>query len=85
MTVRCNSMWLTLVFTGLACVSTLAQTTGATLQGTIADAQGGVLPGASITIRNTDTGWTRDVVSDERGWYRVADRTIELVSVASVV
>ncbi len=72
MTVRCNSMWLTLVFTCLACVSTFAQTTGATLQGTIADAQGGVLPGASVTIRNTDTGWMRDVVSDERGWYRVA-------------
>ena len=72
MTARCNSMWLTLVFTCLACVSTLAQTTGGTLQGTIADAQGGVLPGASITIRNTDTGWTREVVSDERGWYRVA-------------
>ena len=50
MTARCNSMWLTLVFTCLACVSTLAQTTGATLQGTIADAQGGVLPGASVTI-----------------------------------
>ena len=72
MTVRCNSMWLTLVFICLACVSPLAQTTGATLQGTIADDQGGVLPGASVTIRNTDTGWTRDVVSDERGWYRVA-------------
>ncbi|HEX4915766.1 MAG TPA: carboxypeptidase-like regulatory domain-containing protein, partial [Vicinamibacterales bacterium] len=53
-------------------VSALAQTTGATLQGTIADDQGGVLPGANITIRNTDTGWTRDVVSDEKGWYRVA-------------
>ncbi len=49
-----------------------AQTTGAVLQGTVADEQGGVLPGATITIVNVETGWTRDVVSDERGWYRAA-------------
>jgi outer membrane receptor for ferrienterochelin and colicin len=49
-----------------------AQTTGAVLQGTISDEQGGVLPGANVTITNTDTGWTRDVVADARGWYRAA-------------
>ena len=49
-----------------------AQTTGAVLQGTVADEQSGVLPGATITIVNVETGWTRDVLSDERGWYRAA-------------
>jgi outer membrane receptor for ferrienterochelin and colicin len=53
-------------------VPLIAQTTGATLQGTVADDQGGVLPGASITITNTETGWTREVVSDPSGWYRAA-------------
>jgi hypothetical protein len=48
-----------------------AQTTGATLQGTVTDEQGAILPGASVTITNTETGWTRTMVSDERGWYRV--------------
>jgi hypothetical protein len=72
MTLQSKSTWLSLACTVLIAVSAFAQTTGATLQGTIADDQGGVLPGASITIRNTETGWTRDVVSDERGWYRVA-------------
>ena len=49
-----------------------AQTTGAVLQGTVADEQSGVLPGATITIVNVETGWTRDVLSDDRGWYRAA-------------
>lgn len=49
-----------------------AQSTGGTLQGTVTDEQGSVLPGASVFILNTETGFTRDVVTDERGWYRVA-------------
>jgi outer membrane receptor for ferrienterochelin and colicin len=72
MKARCKSIGLALACMVFISVSAFAQTTGATLQGTIADDQGGVLPGANITIRNTDTGWTRDVVSDEKGWYRVA-------------
>jgi hypothetical protein len=50
----------------------LAQTTGATLLGTVADEQGAVLPGATVSITNTETGWNRAVVTDERGYYRVA-------------
>jgi hypothetical protein len=48
----------------------VAQNTGATLQGTITDEQGAVMPGATIVVANVETGWTRDVVTDERGWYR---------------
>jgi hypothetical protein len=72
MTTRFTSLWLSLVYAVALSVSAFAQTTGATLQGTIADGQGAVLPGANITIANTDTGWTREVVSDAKGWYRVA-------------
>lgn len=49
-----------------------AQTTGATLLGAVSDEQGGVLPGANITIANTETGLTREVVSDGSGRYRAA-------------
>jgi hypothetical protein len=48
-----------------------AQATGATLQGTVSDEQGAVMPGVTIVITNTETGWARDVVTDDRGWYRV--------------
>jgi hypothetical protein len=49
-----------------------AQSAGATLQGTVTDDQGAVMPGASVTITNVETGWTRSVTTDERGWYRAA-------------
>lgn len=49
-----------------------AQGAGATLQGTLTDNQGGILPGASVTVTNTDSGFTRTVVSDDRGTYRAA-------------
>jgi signal peptidase I len=49
-----------------------AQTIGATLQGAVTDEQGGLLPGANITITNTETGLTREVVSDASGRYRAA-------------
>lgn len=55
----------------IAHTSALAQTTTATLQGTVADDQGLVLPGATATISNVETGFTRTVTTDERGWYRV--------------
>src|SRR6266850_1016918 len=49
-----------------------AQTTGATLQGTVLDEQGAVLPGASVTIENVETGGLRALVTDSRGHYRAA-------------
>src|ERR687885_573354 len=64
---------LTIVF-ALFCVllcSALAfgQGTSATLSGTISDPQGAVIPGAAVTIKNTDTGQQRQVQSNESGNY----------------
>ncbi len=60
----------------LACVvgsavPAAAQLTGATMLGTIADAQGGVLPGVTVTARNVDTGFTRTAVTEGDGHYQV--------------
>jgi hypothetical protein len=49
-----------------------AQTTNAVLSGAVADAQGGVLPGVAVTVRNTETGFTRTVVTESDGRYRLA-------------
>jgi len=57
---------------GLAAAPVRAQSAAATLQGTVSDEQGAILPGASITITNVDTGLTRPIVSDSRGWYHAA-------------
>ena len=42
------------------------------IQGTVTDAQGAVLPGVSLTLRNVDTGVTRNTVSEGDGQYRFA-------------
>ncbi|CAN5882295.1 hypothetical protein BH24ACI5_BH24ACI5_02080 [soil metagenome] len=46
-----------------------AQTVTGTIQGTATDTSGGVLPGVTVVIRNTDTGATRTVVTNEAGFY----------------
>ncbi|MGH9383124.1 MAG: TonB-dependent receptor [Vicinamibacterales bacterium] len=63
---------LIVLFTSFLAAPVLGQTIGATLQGTVADEQGGVLPGATVTVINVETGWSRDTAADPRGWYRSA-------------
>ena len=51
--------------------SALAQVNTGTILGTVKDRSGAVLPGASVTVTNIDTGIERSAVSGERGEYRV--------------
>src|SRR5436853_7614254 len=44
-----------------------AQVITATVYGVVRDASGAVLPGATATVTNQGTNFTRDVVTDERG------------------
>src|ERR1700732_3723882 len=46
-----------------------AQVPGATLSGTTSDSSGSVIPGAQISIKNTATGITKDVLTDSDGYY----------------
>jgi len=50
----------------------MAQTTNGVISGIINDAQGGVLPGVTVTGRNIDTGITRTVVTEGDGRFRLA-------------
>jgi hypothetical protein len=54
----------------LASVAT-AQGTTATIVGTVTDASGAALPGALVTARNADTGFTRSVPAGGDGAYRI--------------
>jgi len=47
-----------------------SQAVNGTIEGTIKDASGGLLPGVTVTIHNTDTGAERVVVTDANGLYR---------------
>ncbi|MBI2819350.1 MAG: TonB-dependent receptor, partial [Acidobacteria bacterium] len=48
----------------------LTQTVTGTILGTVKDTSGALVPDASVEIRNTETGATRVVQTDERGAYR---------------
>ena len=50
--------------------SALAQSTAASLSGTVLDEQQRVVPGATITLTHADTGQTRTRTSDESGRFR---------------
>jgi len=52
--------------------SAMAQTTTGVISGIITDAQGGVLPGVTVTARNVDTGATRNEVTEGNGRFRFA-------------
>src|SRR5262245_15313111 len=61
----------------LVCAATLlllsssvsAQTVTGTLQGTVGDSKGAVLPGAEVVIRNMETGQERTVKTNSEGLF----------------
>src|SRR5215510_5944609 len=55
-----------------AAAPAIAQTTNGVISGIISDAQGGVLPGVTVTGRNPDTGLVRTVVTEADGRFRLA-------------
>jgi iron complex outermembrane recepter protein len=56
----------------LMLVPASAQTSGATLQGTIADAKGGMIGKASVTVRNEVTGRSTTATADAQGHFSIA-------------
>jgi hypothetical protein len=53
-----------------ATASAQSQAINASIEGTVVDDQGAVLPGVTVTVTNLDTGDTRVVVTNENGLYR---------------
>src|SRR2546422_3426301 len=59
----------------LCCVlvtRTFAQTTNATVGGTVSDASGALIPGVEITAMNTQTGIANTTLTNESGAYQFA-------------
>src|SRR5262245_11653441 len=61
---------LILAMLGLA-VPARAQVANAVITGIVTDAQGGVLPGVTITVRDADSGVTRTIITETDGRYRL--------------
>ena len=49
-----------------------AQAVTGTIVGTVADTTGAVLPGVSVTVKHTETGFTRTLTTDANGEYTAA-------------
>jgi len=71
---RCSSSLVRSAVVFLLCSSIAAAGLhaqgGASISGKISDAQGGVLPGVTLTLRNVDSGVVREGVSEVDGNYR---------------
>jgi hypothetical protein len=66
--VRAAVLSVCLVFS----TNTFAQTTNATLGGTVSDASGALIPGVEITAKNTGTGIVNTSLTNESGAYQFA-------------
>src|SRR5260370_14493791 len=62
----------------LSCARLRAQITSSTMYGQATDATGGAVPGAQVSVSNTDTNLTRTLEANSAGEYR-----IELLPVGS--
>jgi outer membrane receptor protein involved in Fe transport len=48
------------------------QAATATIEGVVTDPQNAIIPGAKVTVKNVDTGLTREITTDDNGIYRIA-------------
>src|SRR5258708_23865351 len=55
----------------LASLALMAQTTTATVVGTVSDPSGAAVPAAQVTATNTGTALTRSVQTNDQGEYRI--------------
>src|SRR5258705_4414355 len=66
------SLPLFLIALGLFLNSTVVAQSTATVQGTVTDSKGSVLPNVTVTIRNRSTSFERTTQSDSQGSYQIA-------------
>lgn len=60
-----------LVLSSFLTVMTHAQSINGTISGAVTDQNGAAIPGVTVTVTNTQTGQTRDAVTNDEGLYRV--------------
>src|SRR5437899_12033577 len=65
-----------LVLVGVFLVPPVMAQTTATSAGLVRDDTGAVIPGASVTAKNVETGITRSVSTDEQGRYQLPSLSV---------
>src|SRR4029079_12375123 len=69
----------------LSAMPATAQTVTGTVQGTVTDTSGGVMPGVTITLTQTETNAERVIVTNESGFYSAPFLPIGHYSVKAVL
>src|SRR5262249_45698856 len=69
---RCVGLFIFGLVVFVAVVPVFAQLPTGTILGTVKDTSGAVIPGATVTAQNVETGTSRTTLSDETGAYRLA-------------
>lgn len=69
---RSRSLRAAVLFGSLLALASLALAQSATtsVRGTVSDAKGAVVSGATVTLNNKDTGFTRSATTDDQGTYQ---------------
>src|SRR3954471_9894964 len=62
------SLILLVVFT--LATAAFTQTATSSVRGTVMDPKGGVIPGATVTLKNPAQGFSREAKTDDRGEYQ---------------
>ena len=65
------SLTVVLIISLFVSSAAYAQVTGATLSGTVTDASGAAVPGATVAAKNTATSTTVDATADANGFYTI--------------
>src|SRR5258708_11993368 len=65
-----NRVLFVLLTAAVACGSAFAQTTGATLQGTVNDSSQAAMPNVTVEMKNLATGIVRTTTSTSEGIFR---------------
>ena len=67
----------------LGALPALAQTISGRIDGHVTDSSGGVLPGATVTVLNEGTGFTRTLVTDETGLFTATNLPVGIYSITA--
>ena len=68
---RFSYVVLCMVLLLVAVATVHPQTVSGTLRGTVTDTNGALVPNATVTVRNTETGLERTVVTSDEGLYNI--------------
>lgn len=71
-------MWFVIGMCLLVPAAVHAQGVDATILGSVSDPTNAVVPGATVDIQHRQQGWTRSVVTDEKGFYRAGNLPLGL-------